>query len=178
MTKNSNQGGTALRTDKKGKKWSLILSVGAGTWAAHFFSNSLFSPTRHLSDIDECIIGLHNCHSDATCTNTHGSFTCACNTGFQGDGQVCTGKQKNEDFLECSVLFVESMLIMALFQHLNTAWCSEIGSLWSSHAPEARASVTSEHQLHCTSLYTDTAQFWWIYNFKLIKSFDQSYVSN
>ena len=33
-----------------------------------------------------------------------------------------------------------------------TAWCSEIGSLWSLDAPELHASVTSENQFHCTRL--------------------------
>ena len=37
---------------------------------------------------------------------------------------------------------------------LCTAWCSEIGSLWSLDAPELHASVTSENQFHCTRLYT------------------------
>ena len=40
-----------------------------------------------------------------------------------------------------------------------TAWCSEIGSLWSLDAPELHASVTSENQFHCTRLYT----FWFRY---------------
>ena len=34
-----------------------------------------------------------------------------------------------------------------------TAWCSEIGSLWSLDAPELHASVMSENQFHCTKLY-------------------------
>ena len=37
---------------------------------------------------------------------------------------------------------------------VRTAWCSEIGSLWSLEAPELHASVTSENQFHCTRLYT------------------------
>ena len=32
-------------------------------------------------DIDECIIGVHNCAPDATCTNAVGSFNCECNRG-------------------------------------------------------------------------------------------------
>ena len=45
----------------------------------------------HL-DIDECKANADNCHDDATCTNTKGSFTCACNVGYEGDGEMCTGK--------------------------------------------------------------------------------------
>ena len=45
-----------------------------------------------LADVDECTANTHNCHSDATCTNTNGGFTCACKSGFQGPGTSCTGK--------------------------------------------------------------------------------------
>jgi hypothetical protein len=42
-------------------------------------------------DIDECTSFTHNCNSNATCNNTDGSFTCACNSGYTGDGINCTG---------------------------------------------------------------------------------------
>lgn len=38
-------------------------------------------------DVDECRLGLHNCHPEAECTNTHGSYSCQCKRGFIGDGQ-------------------------------------------------------------------------------------------
>ena len=42
------------------------------------------------SDVDECMSELDNCDKDAECTNTIGNFTCACNTGFNGDGYSCS----------------------------------------------------------------------------------------
>ena len=42
-------------------------------------------------DIDEC--SSDPCHSNATCNNTVGSFTCTCVSGYTGDGFQCIGKQ-------------------------------------------------------------------------------------
>lgn len=38
-------------------------------------------------DVDECGLGLHNCHKEAKCANTPGSFNCYCRKGFVGDGR-------------------------------------------------------------------------------------------
>ncbi|MCP4482167.1 MAG: hypothetical protein GY817_05155 [bacterium] len=43
-------------------------------------------------DNDECSLNTHDCDSNAACTNTAGSFTCACNTGYTGNGTSCSGK--------------------------------------------------------------------------------------
>jgi hypothetical protein len=48
-------------------------------------------------DINECTTAVdkykHNCHALATCTNTAGSFTCACKSGYTGNGvDTCTGE--------------------------------------------------------------------------------------
>ena len=45
-------------------------------------------------DIDECALNTDNCHTQATCTNNVGSFSCACNTGWSGNGVTCDGKDK------------------------------------------------------------------------------------
>lgn len=45
-----------------------------------------------LTDIDECSLSQDNCHENADCANTEGSFECSCLQGFQGDGQTCLRK--------------------------------------------------------------------------------------
>jgi len=42
-------------------------------------------------DINECALGTHNCDIHAICTNTIGSYTCECKTGYSGNGFTCYG---------------------------------------------------------------------------------------
>ncbi|XP_028410340.1 adhesion G protein-coupled receptor E2-like isoform X3 [Dendronephthya gigantea] len=50
----------------------------------------------HAQDVDECALKTNNsCHSQATCRNDTGSYTCICNYGFSGNGTIC------EDIDEC-----------------------------------------------------------------------------
>ena len=49
-----------------------------------------FKTVINTSDKDECISSP--CHALATCNNTDGSYTCACNAGYTGNGvNNCTG---------------------------------------------------------------------------------------
>ena len=43
-------------------------------------------------DINECEMEIDNCHENATCNNTFGSFECTCIAGFDGEGVECTSK--------------------------------------------------------------------------------------
>ncbi|XP_072017312.1 EGF-like repeat and discoidin I-like domain-containing protein 3 [Amphiura filiformis] len=44
----------------------------------------------NCTDHDECTSSTDNCDTNAACTNTAGSFVCACNVGYRGDGVTCT----------------------------------------------------------------------------------------
>ena len=44
------------------------------------------------SELDECDIGNHGCHMDASCSNQQGGFLCTCRVGYSGDGYTCAGE--------------------------------------------------------------------------------------
>ena len=43
-------------------------------------------------DTNECLQNL-SCHPNATCHNSEGSYVCICDTGYDGDGFTCNGKE-------------------------------------------------------------------------------------
>ena len=53
----------------------------------------------HL-DLHECNLVTHDCHDNATCNNTDGSYVCECDVGYTGDGFNCTGKKLH---FKCSI---------------------------------------------------------------------------
>ena len=52
----------------------------------------LYIHVTSSSDINECLLDIHECDVNATCNNTIGNYECQCNTGFEGDGFICTSK--------------------------------------------------------------------------------------
>ena len=46
-------------------------------------------PLHIYIDVDECQTDTHNCSENAECSDTHGSFNCTCNEGYDGDGLQC-----------------------------------------------------------------------------------------
>lgn len=55
--------------------------------------DKIIIPTLSYSEVDECIEDIDNCHTNADCVNTAGSFQCSCIAGYSGDGvDDCNGQ--------------------------------------------------------------------------------------
>ena len=46
-----------------------------------------------ISDIDECLRGIHDCHTAAICADSVGGFLCLCKPGYEGNGTFCASKE-------------------------------------------------------------------------------------
>ncbi|WP_438031098.1 EGF domain-containing protein [Sorangium sp. So ce233] len=66
------------------------LPVGAPCDAMPPCCDGLTCQDGTCADIDECALGTDDCDANAACTNTPGSFACACTAGYSGDGTTCT----------------------------------------------------------------------------------------
>lgn len=53
--------------------------------------NTQGTATRDVTvAVNECTGGTHDCGATASCNDTTDGFTCACNTGYSGNGDVCS----------------------------------------------------------------------------------------
>ena len=90
--------------------------------------NYLKEKNQECKDIDECLISTHDCQDNATCVNSYGSFTCACNVGYmpwQEGHEVQSGKRFFG--VSLNVLFQKVALI------LMSAWMLQTRALQVSN---------------------------------------------
>ena len=78
---------------KKWRKRQLILSFDQFFFSCKRKKKSWCLFYSYTLDIDEC--SSNPCHANATCNNTMGSYVCACDPGYSGDGFNCTGMHLN-----------------------------------------------------------------------------------
>lgn len=56
-----------------------------------------------VPDIDECAMDTDMCHQQAFCVNTDGSYTCTCNSGYNGSGLECIGNMQKNTLMDKSL---------------------------------------------------------------------------
>ncbi|XP_046846617.1 scavenger receptor cysteine-rich type 1 protein M160-like isoform X2 [Xenia sp. Carnegie-2017] len=59
-------------------------------FGGHNCNHSEDAGVKCYEDVDECSLSTDDCHENASCFNTDGSFLCKCNFGFLGDGKFCS----------------------------------------------------------------------------------------
>ena len=59
---------------------------------SHCIQCNIINDSPDFSDVNECRLEIDNCHRNATCMNTYGSFSCSCDADFFGDGVTCFSK--------------------------------------------------------------------------------------
>jgi hypothetical protein len=59
--------------------------------------------------VNECVTESP-CHTNATCNNTDGSYTCTCDAGYTGDGFSCGGRNRIEIVILIAVLIARDQI--------------------------------------------------------------------
>ena len=98
----------------------MVLPMGWGLVIEQTRQVSFFvTPFLLASDVNECMEGTDNCHTNADCTDTVGSFQCTCSPGYSGDGiENCTGQIP----MSCTQCHATNNIVLSLsFQMLTNA---------------------------------------------------------
>uniref|UniRef100_A0A0G4HZJ7 Uncharacterized protein n=1 Tax=Chromera velia CCMP2878 TaxID=1169474 RepID=A0A0G4HZJ7_9ALVE len=105
-------------------------------------------------DIDECAVGLNDCNVLANCTNTNGSFACACVAGYGGNGTVCG------DLNECLNSMLNDCDPAATCNNTEGSFVCTCGPGWTGNGTEGGCSEldecqTATHDCHVAALCTN-----------------------
>lgn len=60
-----------------------------GVMFQHSIEETATFPRSAMCNVNECELGMDNCHTLATCVDTDTSFQCICSPGYEGNGVTC-----------------------------------------------------------------------------------------
>ena len=107
-------------------------------------------------DINECVDTTHNCAQ--VCTNTAGSFTCSCNSGYTlaADGHSCEGKTLSDTaqsvLFHIIYIYIETILMSFVTQTLMSAAQTMEGVSTRVSTLLVLTSVSVEVDTHCLEI--------------------------
>ena len=86
-----------LRTDICDRDTQHCVNVEGGHVCSCKTGYTISPSSRQCENVDECALGLDNCHSEATCLDSDGSFSCTCLNQGTGNGVFCLETDGCED---------------------------------------------------------------------------------
>ena len=97
-------------------------------------------------DIDECLSSsTNNCPANSSCTNTDGSYTCTCLSGFRKVGSLCRGTQFLSSVDSQFFMFVCQRVFNATFNNISViSWRSVLLVEQTGGPGENHRSVVSQ----------------------------------
>ncbi|CAB4022563.1 PA14 domain-containing, partial [Paramuricea clavata] len=72
--------------------FNVVLTLNANVSSVPIIQDKATVIIVDNDDVDECELEIHNCDVNAECINIIGSYECACNEGYSGDGINCTSR--------------------------------------------------------------------------------------
>ncbi|CAK8688435.1 unnamed protein product [Clavelina lepadiformis] len=103
-------------------------------------------------DIDECKLNMHNCHENAVCTNTNGSFICTCKQGFTGDGITClayAGIDSGESCVAKETVTLGGKVYQLFKNKTSFAGSQTVCLEWGGESPACTAIIHDRHIQSC-----------------------------
>ena len=124
--------------------WMAISKMARSAWVSMIVivtsRSADFSPQNYLVDVDECVEDTNDCHADADCTDTIGSYLCTCSPGYSGDGvDNCTGNKLpsfwlthiwNLDHFQTSMSVSWKLTAVTWMQSVRTLLVAMTASVW------------------------------------------------
>ena len=101
------------------------------------------------TDIDECSEGTHNC--DQVCTNTEGSFTCSCNSGYTllSNGRSCIGMYRSSlyDIVNIPSILQMLMNVLLTMEGVNMYVLTVLALMSADVEVDSNSPATDDHAL-------------------------------
>lgn len=124
-------------------------------------------------DVNECGLDslsenqttyVNNCHDDANCTNTKGSFYCTCLNGYSGDGVSCVGKPASLKNLTFRFAFATTLFPFILRLDVNECEPGGINDVYrhlahNCHNDSICTNIKGSFYCTCLSGYTGDGVF-------------------
>ncbi|CAG5110171.1 Oidioi.mRNA.OKI2018_I69.chr2.g4598.t1.cds [Oikopleura dioica] len=106
-------------------------------------------------DVNECYKGTDNCHYNARCVNTVGSFQCICKNGYQGNGVNCTPKDVNECANGSHNCDTYAQCVNTVGSYACTCNNGYNGNGYTCKPNEVNECATGQHNCHVNAYCTD-----------------------